>query len=103
MRPQRSITSFTMAAMATSSVTDALLAMAVPPASMISFTTASAALNAPAPARPKSLTTTFAPLAAKANACSRPSPPPAPVTIATRFLNSIDVFFVMSVLTSLGY
>ena len=34
--------------------------------------------------RPRSLTTTFAPRAASASACWRPSPPPAPVTIATR-------------------
>jgi division protein CdvB (Snf7/Vps24/ESCRT-III family) len=38
----------------------------------------------PSAAPPKSLTTTLAPRAANCRACSRPSPPPAPVTITTR-------------------
>src|SRR6516162_7329886 len=37
----------------------------------------------PSRAPPRSLTRTFAPSAAMASACSRPMPPPAPVTIAT--------------------
>ena len=51
-----------------------------------SATTASAAVaDPPEPSRapPRSLTTTLAPRAARARACSRPRPPPAPVTIAT--------------------
>ena len=38
----------------------------------------------PSVAPPRSLTTTLAPLEASSRACSRPRPPAAPVTIATR-------------------
>jgi len=64
------------------------LATASPPAATISSTTFCAALPPPAgePSRPTpmSLTTTRAPSAANASACSRPIPPPAPVTMTTR-------------------
>src|SRR6204780_3539644 len=64
------------------------LAMASPPAAVISSTTPCAALPPPAgdPSRPTpiSLTTTCPPSAAKAKACARPIPPPAPVTMTTR-------------------
>ncbi|CKT94471.1 Uncharacterised protein [Mycobacterium tuberculosis] len=63
-------------------------ATAWPPAARISSTTSWAALPplAGEPSRPTpiSLTTTRAPSAAKANACARPMPPPAPVTMTTR-------------------
>src|SRR5438105_14246390 len=53
---------------------------------LISATTLSA-ISAPLPppcrSLPRSLTTTLAPSRAKSSACSRPMPPPAPVTIAT--------------------
>ena len=64
------------------------LATASPPAAAISSTTPWAALPPPAgdPSRPTpmSLTTTRAPSPAKASACARPIPPPAPVTMTTR-------------------
>src|SRR5215469_7205384 len=63
------------------------LATALPPAPMISSTTASAGPEeAPVPSTPPptSLTTTRAPPAASAIACARPNPRPAPVTAATR-------------------
>src|SRR6266704_2562558 len=66
--------------LAPSQVADDLLATASPPLALISLTT----LSASAPLRtPMSLTTTRAPCAASRRACSRPMPPPAPVTIAT--------------------
>ena len=87
MRPQAAIAACTITATAASSLTDAWLAIAVPPVAMISATTASAAeLSLPSTCgagRPKSLTTTRAPRAANASACCLPSPPPAPVTTAT--------------------
>src|SRR5438128_5842253 len=53
---------------------------------LISATTLSA-ISAPRPppwrSEPRSFTTTLAPSRAKSSACSRPMPPPAPVTIAT--------------------
>src|SRR3569623_908403 len=81
MRPQRSITCATIAATAASSVTAPATASASPPAATLPATTRSAASS------PRSLTTTRAPWRARNNACSRPSPPPAPVTIATRPLS----------------
>src|SRR5262245_50838150 len=86
-RPQAAIVSCTICWTAASSVTEAWLASATPPAARISATTASAAGSCRDPSdavRPKSLTTTLAPRAARASACCRPSPPPAPVTMATR-------------------
>src|SRR6478735_2087836 len=65
---------------APSQVADVVLATAMPPASVISAATDEAS----APVRqPMSLTTTLAPSAANRRACSRPIPPPAPVTMAT--------------------
>ena len=66
------------------SVTDAAYGSAMPPSALISFATDSAAAGL------TSLTTTRAPQRARNNACSRPSPPPAPVTMATR--PSIECF-----------
>src|SRR5512138_1908352 len=57
----------------------------MPPAAAISAATASAVV------RERSLTTTRAPFRARNNACCRPKPPPAPVTIATR--PSRDILF----------
>src|ERR1700758_5125035 len=63
-------------------------ATASPPAAVISSTTPCAALpplaGDPSRPTPMSLTTTRAPSAAKASACARPIPPPAPVTMTTR-------------------
>src|SRR6185503_4382965 len=60
--------------------------MAEPPAASISATTLSAAADRPVPSTvpPASLTSTFAPRAARPSAWQRPSPLPAPVTMATR-------------------
>src|SRR6185437_10872533 len=69
-----------------SSLTEAPLAMASPPAALISATTFSAASElppVPSSAPPRSLTTTLAPRRASSRAWQRPSPPPAPVTMAT--------------------
>src|SRR5258706_7696992 len=63
------------------------LATASPPIAVISSTTCWAGLRSPpvpSTLPPRSLTTTFAPCAARLSACSRPIPRPAPVTIATR-------------------
>ena len=58
-----------------------MVAVAVPPAARISSATAAAS----EPVRePRSSTTTAAPSRPRSSACSRPIPPPAPVTIATR-------------------
>ena len=97
MRPQASIACLTMACTAASSVTEAPLAIASPPAALISSTTACAAVaEPPEPSTepPRSLTTTLAPRAASSSACWRPRPPPAPVTIATRPVKSILGLFV---------
>ena len=68
-------------------MTLAPLTMASPPAAFISSTTASAGdkdpSEDPSTFPPKSFTTTLAPLLARSKAWQRPSPPPAPVTIAT--------------------
>ena len=77
-RPQSERVRLTIAAIADSSVTDAANDRAIPPDEAISAATASAAAGA------TSFTTIRAPLRARNSACSRPSPPPAPVTIATR-------------------
>ena len=71
--------------------TDALLAIAVPPAALISFTTRSAASPAPVPSPrpPRSFTTTFAPRLANSRACALPRPPPAPVMTTTLSLKSL--------------
>src|SRR5262245_24867312 len=71
--------------------TDALFAIAVPPAALISFTTRSAASPEPVPSPlpPRSLTTTFAPRFANSSACALPSPPPAPVITTTLSLKSL--------------
>src|SRR4051794_36443598 len=69
------------------SAMSSVLATASPPAARISSTTCWAGpADEPSPSRevPMSLTTTFAPSAAKANACARPRPLPAPVTMTTR-------------------
>src|SRR6476469_8501495 len=61
-------------------------ATASPPALLIVSTTSLAGpASAPVPSTlaPRSLTMTFAPCAASLSACSRPTPRPAPVTIAT--------------------
>ncbi len=75
------------------SVTDAPFATASPPIASISLTTPSAAAEVPplpSSAPPRSLTTSLAPRRANRSACCRPSPPPAPVTMATLPLKSID-------------
>src|SRR5579862_1998050 len=78
-RPKASSAAPTMS-WAPSHVAEPLLAAAAPPAATISATTAAAS----APERaPRSLTRTDAPSCARSRACSRPMPPPAPVTIAT--------------------
>src|SRR6266508_896774 len=67
------------------SATSSWLAMALPPAAAISSTTCCAGLaSAPVPsaATPRSFTTTAAPSFASCSASARPSPRPAPVTIA---------------------
>src|ERR1700730_1322079 len=65
------------------------LATATPPAARISSTTCSAGFDSPAPGSPPtSLTTTRAPRRASSRAWLRPSPRPAPVTIATSPSNS---------------
>ena len=83
--PKAATASSTMLFAPSRSDTDALLAMATPPAAVISSTTTSDISLAPAPCTlpPRSLTTTFAPRSANANAWQRPRPPPAPVTMAT--------------------
>ena len=76
-------------------MTLAPLAIASPPAALISSTTISAAdkepSSEPSTLPPKSFTTTLAPLLAKSRAWHLPRPPPAPVTIATRSLKVIDI------------
>ena len=99
-RPHSPIAACTIAWTAAKSVTDAALAIALPPAARISSTTALAAVGVPplpSSVPPRSLTTTAAPRAASARACSRPRPPPAPVTIATRPSNRIDICFFSEV------
>src|SRR5579872_2570315 len=86
IRPQASIACLTIRATPASSVTDEPLAIASPPSPLISSTTLAAASDEPpepSTAPPRSLTTTLAPRRASSSACWRPSPPPAPVTIAT--------------------
>src|SRR5436190_508729 len=93
-RPHSVSTASTIARTAPKSVTDAPLAIALPPAARISSATAFAAVGVPplpSSVPPRSLTTTAAPRAASANACWRPRPPPAPVTIATRPSNRIVI------------
>ena len=68
------------------SVIESVLATALPPACLISSTTACAGpTSAPEPstAAPTSFTTTLAPSCAISIAIARPMPRPAPVTIAT--------------------
>src|SRR5690242_2988337 len=77
----------TIAAPPAGVATESALATASPPAARISATTSSAAdADPPVPstAPPRSLTTTCAPRRASSSAWLRPSPPPAPVTTATR-------------------
>src|SRR5438874_3233959 len=83
--------------------TSAPSAIAVPSALRISSTTASAGESEPPlPSRvpPKSLTTTFAPRLANPNACARPRPLPAPVTMATRPSNLIAIVQFLLLLPS---
>src|ERR1700678_991891 len=85
-RPKLLMVCSTRWATPASSVTDAPLAIAVPPAALISLTTFSAASDEPpepSTEPPRSLTTTFAPRLANSRAWARPRPPPAPVTITT--------------------
>src|SRR4029077_9571763 len=62
-------------------------------------------LGLPVPSRapPRSFTTTFAPRDASSIACARPSPPPAPVTMATRPSNrtSLTGGFLQSIFVAL--
>jgi hypothetical protein len=90
--PHSLVARATMALTCSKFETSAPSAMATPPALLISSTTLSAGVSEPpVPSRapPKSLTTTFAPRLANPSACTRPSPLPAPVTIATRPSNLI--------------
>src|SRR5690606_14765957 len=75
MRPHSASVASAIACTASASVTEHFAARACPPAARISPTTASAP-------SPRSFTTTFAPCRASSSACARPSPPPAPVTMA---------------------
>ena len=64
-----------------------VLTTASPPIDVIVRTTSCAGVSSvgsPVSDAPRSLTTTFAPAAAKARACSRPIPRPAPVIATTR-------------------
>ena len=82
--------------------TEALFAIAVPPAWVISSTTTSAmSLDpTPSPLPPRSLTTTFAPRRANSNECAFPRPPPAPVTMTTLSSNSL-IYLLLNTLDSL--
>src|SRR5215213_9253864 len=85
-RPNASSAVATIAWPPSGVATESALATAVPPRSSTSLTVRSAGpAEAPVPslAPPRSLTTTLAPREASSRACSRPRPPPAPVTIAT--------------------
>jgi hypothetical protein len=85
--PKASRAAVTMASAPSGVATLSGLATASPPFLVISSTTSCAGpADAPTPERspPRSLTTTLAPRAASSSACCRPSPCPAPVTIATR-------------------
>src|ERR1700682_1150322 len=90
--PHFSVALATIALTCSKFETSAASAIASPPVLRISSTTVSAAVSdPPVPSRapPKSLTTTFAPRLASPSACARPSPLPAPVTMATRPSNLI--------------
>ena len=85
--PKASTAESTRRFAASKSVTSSWLAMASPPAALISATTSSAGVaSEPVPSGdpPRSFTTTLAPSAANKSACSRPIPRPAPVMMATR-------------------
>ncbi len=83
--PQSARARATIAFIAPASLTSPPSAIATPPAATISATTEAAASDCPDPSRaaPRSFTTTFAPRRASSRAYARPSPPPAPVTMAT--------------------
>src|SRR5262245_7681988 len=86
-RPNVSIARWTMRPAPAKSATFSPSATASPPMPLISSTTSIAGLSeppSPCMSPPRSLTTTFAPSAAYASACSRPIPRPAPVTMTTR-------------------
>src|SRR3954453_10260323 len=86
MRPKASSADRTIASPPSTVATELVSATATPPAAVISSTTvwaAPALAPVPSTAPPRSFTTTNAPRAASRRACWRPSPPPAPVTIAT--------------------
>ena len=92
IRPHFSMTVDTMASTAASSVMSLPSTIASPPAAVISSTTCCASDGDPPSPRtspPRSLTTTLAPRSASARAYARPRPPAAPVTIATRSVNSM--------------
>src|SRR6185437_2709726 len=80
----------TMSSTSAALETSAPWASASPPAASISPATALAEADG-APPGPKSLTTTLAPRAASPSAWQRPSPPPAPVTMATRPSNRMSI------------
>src|SRR5581483_11924925 len=85
-RPKASSAVLTMASAPSGEATLLPSATAAPPRASISSTTFWAGpADAPVPstAPPRSLTTTWAPRDASRRACSRPSPPPAPVMTAT--------------------
>src|SRR4029453_4927889 len=84
--PNALTASRTMLCAPSRSLTEPPLAIASPPAALISATAPSPALlepPLPSTAPPRSFTTTLAPRRASSSACDRPSPPPAPVTMAT--------------------
>src|SRR5579875_3390481 len=89
-RPSSSTVRCTSAPIASQSATEAVSTTARPPAARISSATACAELAPVPPTR--LLTTTVAPSAASASACARPSPVPAPVTIATLPSSSPTLF-----------
>src|SRR5438105_4670982 len=85
--PKASMAALTSFCPPSQSATLSALAMASPPAALISSTTCWAGVRSspvPSIAPPRSLTTTFAPSWANSSACSRPMPRPAPVMMATR-------------------
>src|SRR5271155_3782817 len=85
-RPKASSADCTILSALPGSLIDNVEAMALPPAFLISSTTACAGpVSLPAPSRlaPISQTTTLAPSCAMSSAIPRPMPRPAPVTMAT--------------------
>src|SRR6201986_1676354 len=106
MRPHVSMVCLIRWATPASSLTDAPLATASPPAALISATTFSAAAElppVPSSDPPRSLITTLAPNFARCRAWERPNQPPAPVTITTLSLNEMAMGFLAAYLGELRW